>query len=326
MNYKSFADLNSDINRCISRIPHDIDLIVGIPRSGLLVANILALSMNKQLTDLDSFLDNRIYSYGMSKRLQKSVLNVYDCKKVLVVEDSVNVGTSINRAKKRIEEAEFSCQFIYFAAYVTPGQEELVDVFIETLQQPRVFEWNLFHHSILLNSCMDIDGVLCADPTEEENDDGLNYLKFLSTAQPKLIPTREVKYLVSSRLEKYRKETEDWLKSNNITYEKLFLLDATAQERRTQNLHAKFKAKVYQESDCVLFIESNDKQARYIRDEVGKPVFCVDTNTFFDGIKEDAENKSTVRDFLARIPILRLSYHRIKDCLQKISVFLTEFK
>ena len=47
MNYRSFADMNNDLVRNLARFPHDVDLIVGIPRSGMLPANLLALYLNK---------------------------------------------------------------------------------------------------------------------------------------------------------------------------------------------------------------------------------------------------------------------------------------
>ena len=48
---------------------------------------------------------------------------------------------------------------------------------------------------------MDIDGVLCADPTPEENDDGEKYRHFLLNAPPLFIPKVTIGTLVTSRLE-----------------------------------------------------------------------------------------------------------------------------
>ena len=39
--YKSFSDLNSAIIRNLHKFPHDIDIVVGIPRSGMLPANLV---------------------------------------------------------------------------------------------------------------------------------------------------------------------------------------------------------------------------------------------------------------------------------------------
>lgn len=63
---------------------------------------------------------------------------------------------------------------------------------------------------------MDIDGVLCADPTPEENDDGEKYRHFLLNTPPLFIPKVTIGTLVTSRLEKYRPETEAWLQKNHV--------------------------------------------------------------------------------------------------------------
>ena len=123
---------------------------------------------------------------------------------------------------------------------------------------------------------MDIDGVLCEDPSVYQNDDGKNYYDFLINAIPKIIPTQKVGKLVSCRLEKYRKETEEWLSHHNVIYDELYLLPAnSAKERRDNFEQAKFKADIYKKSNCVLFIESNYEQAVKICEYSGKQVFSV---------------------------------------------------
>ena len=58
MNYRSLNDLSRLSTECASQIPDDIELVIGIPRSGMLVASIIALKQNLPLTDLYSFLRN----------------------------------------------------------------------------------------------------------------------------------------------------------------------------------------------------------------------------------------------------------------------------
>lgn len=74
------------------------------------------------------------------------------------------------------------------------------------------------YHVMLEKSCVYIDGVLCIDPTEQPNDDGESYRKFLSEALPLHGSLRRIGYLVTSILEKYRSLTEAWLKSQGIEY------------------------------------------------------------------------------------------------------------
>lgn len=44
--------MNDTIVRNLHRLPRDIDLVVGIPRSGLLAANLLSLAANIPMADL----------------------------------------------------------------------------------------------------------------------------------------------------------------------------------------------------------------------------------------------------------------------------------
>lgn len=327
INYKSIEDLNLDLLHNLQRIPHDIDLIVGVPRSGLLVANLIALILNLQITDVDGLLSDRIIGTGSTKTnyYRGGVHHITECKKILVVEDSVYSGSSILSIKKRIEERCLPCEVLYFAAYVMPGKESLVDFYLQVLPGPRIFEWNLFHAARLENCCVDIDGVLCADPTKEENDDGEKYKYFLEHAAPKIIPTHKIRYIVSSRLEKYRPETEKWLEQNNIKYDKLFLLDSTAEERRRKGLHALFKSEIYKQSDCGLFIESAASQAAMINISTGKPVYCLENNKLYDEKPNSSDQEeiaavktSALRRFLAKSPLLKKIYRRMKKLIAQI--------
>ncbi len=64
MNFRSIQDLNEAIVRGLPRIPRDVDLVVGIPRSGLLAGSILALHLNVPLTDLQGLIEGRTIQSG----------------------------------------------------------------------------------------------------------------------------------------------------------------------------------------------------------------------------------------------------------------------
>jgi uncharacterized HAD superfamily protein len=136
------------------------------------------------------------------------------------------------------------------------------------------------HNSFLARSCCDIDGVLCLDPTEEENDDGAGYLKFLNEVSPLHLPTVEIHTLVTSRLEKYRRDTEAWLDRHGVRYKRLVMAPYSSMtERRAANAHARLKAEVYLASDCELFLESDPRIAKEIFSITHKPVLCVGNMT-----------------------------------------------
>lgn len=277
MNYRSISNLNFDIKRWISELPNDLDIIVGIPRSGLLVANILALHLNLPMTDVEGLCENRILQAGIRLNNER-IPDLSTRKKILVVDDSVLSGTQMKKVKSKLKDLESVHQIYYAAVYATPQGCDYVDFWYEIVNLPRVFEWNVMHHSVLENSCMDIDGILCRDPTPRENDDGNNYKEFLVNAKPLIVPSKTIGWLVTCRLEKYRKLTEEWLKKYGITYKQLVMMDLPDKETRLAlGNHAKFKAEVYKSTKALLFIESSKVQAYEIVRLTGKPVLCTET-------------------------------------------------
>lgn len=277
MNYRSFADLSDTLLRNVGRLPTDIDLIVGIPRSGLLAANVLSVALNVPLADLDGYIAGRSFGQGWTK-VAPGPGRDKRFQRVLLIDDSINSGRSMREAIAQLEAAGLRDQVTTCAVYGLDEVSPDVDIIMEIVLQPRMFQWNWMHHTYLEHACVDIDGVLCLDPTSDENDDGEGYEAFLESARPLFRPTRPIGHLVTSRLEKYRPLTEAWLKKNEIAYGHLSMLDLpSAEERRRQGAHAGFKAGVYRRSSSVLFIESEPDQARAIAQLSGKPVLCVET-------------------------------------------------
>ncbi len=273
MYYRNISDLNKIILERLNILPRDFDLIVGIPRSGMLPANLLALYLNKPYTDIGSFLNGHIYKAGERAQFFENS----GTKKILVVDDSINSGAALNRSKELLKDMAQKFEIKYCAIYLVPGKEKQVDYYFEKIPLPRYFQWNVFNHTILKKTCFDIDGVLCADPTEEQNDDGPKYVDFIENAPPLFIPGAPIGTIVTSRLEKYRKETEAWLKRNNVKYDKLVMLDLPNKEARQRaNNHAKHKAETFISEPYVFFVESSLSQAIEINQITKKPVLCTE--------------------------------------------------
>lgn len=280
MHYRSIEDLNHTIQTRVALLPRDIELVVGIPRSGLLAANLISLALNLPLADLDGFLEGRILAAGSTRRKNLFDLSAAEFKRVLVVDDSILSGTSMREAREKVGRAGLSDRCVFCAVYGVDEAGTDADIVLERVPTPRIFQWNIMNHNVLERCCFDIDGVLCCDPTTEENDDGPGYVKFLSEARPLLMPGRKVAHLVTSRLERYRAETEAWLAANNISYGKLWMLNvATAEERRRLNAHGAFKAEVYRQVDAQLFVESEERQAIDIARLSGKPVLSIESQS-----------------------------------------------
>lgn len=310
MNYRSISDLNNTILRQLHVIPRDIDLIVGVPRSGMMPANLLALYLNLPYTDIHSFVNGYVYKSGARRQF----FDASDHKKILIVDDSIASGSALRECQTMLNHLKLKYQIKYCAVYATPESEKLVDFPLEIVNTPRYFQWNIFNHTTLEKACFDIDGVLCKDPSKAQNDDGLKYISFLLNAAPLYIPGSKIGTLVTSRLEKYRKETETWLKLNGVQYEKLVMLDLPDMKaRQLANCHASHKAKEYKSSRYNLFVESDLMQAIEINKLTKKPVYCTQN---FEMIYDDESISYNIKSgkylpFLRRYALQLRSY--LKD-------------
>ena len=277
MVYRTLSDLCLLVRSNLHKVPHDIDLVVGIPRSGMLPASMIALYLNKRLADIDSFVEGRLMSAGeRSEYFQDD-----NIKKVLIVDDSVNRGNAIKNAQAKLKPIAEKYELIYLAPIVTSEGKKFVDVYFEIIDDWRVFEWNLMHHEILLSACVDIDGVLNVDPTFEIDDDGPTYVNFLQNAVPLFLPTAPIDTLISCRLEKYRSQTEKWLQQHNVEYNNLVMLNMPSKQARLHwGRHGEYKAEYFKSrKDLSLFVESCVDQARIIAEISQKPVVCIETNS-----------------------------------------------
>lgn len=286
MNFRNYQNLSKTIKSILPKIA-DVDLIVGIPRSGMVPAYMTAAFLNRYVCSLDEFIEGFNFSKG-SRKIQPR-----EIKKVLIVDDSVGDGTEMARVREKLKGFDKKYELVFMAVYVTETGKDKVDVYGEICPQPRIFQWNYLYHPYAASvACYDIDGVLCIDPTEDENDDGEKYRKFLLNAEPLYLTNYKIRALVTSRLEKYRPETEAWLKKHNVQYEELYMLDLPNKEARIKaGAHAPFKAEIYKKlKDTKIFIESSSRQAGEIFRLSGKNVICTENDAFFSNDFELPEN------------------------------------
>ena len=275
LNYRGLGDLERALQAIALRLPDDVEVVVGIPRSGLLAGSILALQLNLPLVDLSGYLEGRLLTTGR-RPLRQSPSGV--SRRPAIVDDSVLTGYQMAAVRGQIARSAARIEPVFAAPFVSREGREAVDIFAEVVDPPRVFAWNILHHpELLARSCVDIDGVLCLDPEDRENDDGPLYDAFLRRAKPLFLPSAPVGYVVTSRLEKYRDSTERWLRDHGVEYSKLVMLDLPdAKSRQALGNHARHKADFYARSDAELFVESDYVQATAIAAASGRQVFAID--------------------------------------------------
>lgn len=282
MNYKAFADLSADISKNLFKLhSENYDLIVGIPRSGMIPAYMIGLYFNVHVTSLDALVDNRRLVSGIIRNTSNELEFASDAKNILLVDDSIASGKSMLSALEEIPD-NIKAKVTTCAIYSSLKKRQDVDIYFEYVAMPRVFEWNVFHRSLMERACLAIDGVLCLGPTEEQNNDNEKYIEFILDAKPLHIPSAKVKALVTSRLEKYREQTELWLENHNIQYDELIMLELPSkEEKRRLGIHASHKSNYYIKSKLDFFVESEPSQAAAIMQASGKTVFCTGNNSMY---------------------------------------------
>ncbi|MBO4691059.1 MAG: hypothetical protein J5621_09340 [Paludibacteraceae bacterium] len=283
MTYTSFSDLANTIRKNLWKVPSDIGLIVGVPRSGLLAALVLGEMLNKPVIDLDGFIEGKQPQIGSRGRLIAQGV----ASRVLVLDDTVYSGGSMERVRAKLQHVQ-SVPILYGCIYAEGRDaKEKVDLFFEDNYNPNeelwhLYEWNILHHGNKLSKrCMfDLDGVLCLDPPDER--DVEHYENYIANARPMVLPTTKIGAIVTFRLAKYRKETESWLRQNGIEYGDLIMFNGAEHLDKSAEAAARYKAKYYSIADwATLFVESSAKQAEMIHKFSGKQVFCYENGVMY---------------------------------------------
>lgn len=270
--FVTLAELTAWTNEWVKSLPSDCDVVIGIPRSGLLVATIVALKLGKPLTTPELFLDNR---YWMSRRMERTK----PYRRILLIDDSISSGKTFEQNLALIRSAGAYYEVTRGALIVTPEGKSSVDQFYVEIPQPRLFEWNMLHvkRGVL---AVDLDGVICENCPPGVDADDVRYATWIRTAKPYLIPTFEIDFIVSSRLERYRKETEEWLSRHGVRYQKLMLWEITSKQEG-RGRHAEQKIEKLLQIKPEMFWESSGGQAREIWCATRIPTLCVDEMRLF---------------------------------------------
>lgn len=274
MNFRSVADLDRAIANNLWKLDRfDFDVIVGIPRSGMIPAGILSTYLQLPLSTPEAFLAGIVHGRSGKTERGKS--------RVLLVDDTSNKGGAMVRAVALIEgKAKSITRLAVYGPYQVAEPAKIIDVWFEDCPGPRGFAWNMWKHARLPRWGFDFDGVLCRDPTNAENDDGPAYKRFLEQAPPLFIPKRPLGHIVTGRLEKYRPDCEAWLGRHGIGFLQLHMMPfATKAERMAHGGRGQWKAEIAKAVGVEMFIESCPKQAGIIAREAQIPVWCTGTQS-----------------------------------------------
>lgn len=269
VSYQTFYSAIDTLCYAISKSNVKIDAIVPIMRSGMIPAYKIAEKLH-----LPILIGDTLHGGSRLGNINKQVRNI------LLIEDSFNTGQSMAKEYKRYSNIK-GVENVYTASViVSPLGTKQLDFWSLPVDQPRIFEWNMFHTMNTSKIMFDMDGVICINPRVYDND-GVSYQKEIKDIPSLFVPTYPVHSIVTNRIERWRPETEAWLEKKRVKYSKLIMQQYnTAVERRLNSDPGEYKAKHYADSDAVLFIESDVNQAKKIYDITKRPVYCVDSTSF----------------------------------------------
>lgn len=275
--YMTTEQLVADTTGLVGRIPPDVSAVVGVARSGMLPASVLATLLHRPLLAMTS---DAVVDCGHGWRLSGDSGPAVGT--ALIVDDTVGSGHSLRRARE-IAAKHFPKR-LHLHVYVNPDADDRPDLFAAWLPIPHILEWNLFNSVYLEWSAYDFDGILCRDFTHEEDDDGERYMAALESMPPLRLPRKMPLHIVTARLEKYRVPTESWLSKWGITAASLTMGPWASKAERERDDVAGWKAghvgrllgrmRPPRAFGGPLFVESDPGQAERIAALSGHAVVC----------------------------------------------------
>jgi orotate phosphoribosyltransferase len=236
-------------------LPKNFDVIIGIPRGGLLIANVLACKLNTALSTPNEFINGNVWYSTNSNVIQPKKYS-----RLLLIEDSIRSGHLLQQEYRRLKTHNPSLDIKCGSLFINKDQTKSnIDYYLTYQKDEEPIEWNMpTSFNMDCNVAVDLDGILCRDDNQEE---------------PLYIPSFTVKAIITGRPEKERYETEAWLKRNNVHYKKLIMYDGTV-ENKTQKEVSKYKARNIIDINAAFYWESDVKEAALIANQAVIPVYC----------------------------------------------------
>jgi adenine/guanine phosphoribosyltransferase-like PRPP-binding protein/uncharacterized HAD superfamily protein len=282
----SLQQLTHDVQTLVAAVPDDIRVVVGVARSGITPASMLASLLHLPLLSIRQTKGD-IIEVGNGWRLGGSA-HIEAEGRAIIVDDTVMTGNSLN-AIARIVGKRFKDP-VTAAIYVNPLAKTKPDIYVRDLSWPHLLEWNLFNSVLSPNMACDFDGILCHDCPRGSDDDGERYLDFIRNARPLYIARKvPIPLIVTARLEKYREPTMAWLKRYGIRVHQLIMHSAATLHERNQDDIAAYKARHFEawasqhfaRPAPLAFIESEDRQAKRIAEITGRMVVCPSSHSVY---------------------------------------------
>ena len=268
--------LQWDVRTLASMIPPETSRIIGVARSGVLPASLVAMLLHLPLSIVRQSAGDLVDG-GNGWRLTG---NTGGQGPPVVIDDTVMSGNSFKQVMPIVWK-DFP-KAVSAAVYVNPAARMKPDMWARDLPHPHLLEWNLMNSIFSPQTAVDFDGILCADCAPQDDDDGERYRGFLLSATPKyMIRKTRIPLIVTARLERWRPETEQWLAWHGMAADQIIMGPWASNAERARSDVGGWKGQHFhsfmQRRHRIkpsLFIESEERQARRIAEVSGGLVVC----------------------------------------------------
>jgi len=258
--YRSMPTTIRDTLRLCEMIETDFDIVVAIPRSGMVVGSIISVLFGKPLTTPDVLAEGRVW---MSNKVGE-VQDITSETRLLLVDDGIQYGSAFENAIFQIRRKYPCIKIKTVVLYAHNGTKNKVDVHL--MEIPKNHD-NYCDYSIMhckpKKVAFDLDGVLCRD-----------YCDGYQNAQPYLIPAYEIDCIITARLECDRKVTEQWLEHYGVRYRMLCM-------RQLWENPLEFKASVLIKEKPLLYVESDRWIAKECNERTGVRCLCLQDGVLY---------------------------------------------
>jgi hypothetical protein len=262
LHWVSTSQLVADAIALAGSLPLNCSGVVGIPRSGMIPAAIIATHLHLPLYALEGRDLRKCWAEG-----SRGGGVVGYGGPLAVVDDTTFSGGAMGRVRNAMRERDA----VFAAVYVNSDRAtsvRAVDFYARAIPSPHILEWNVTNNWSTL--AFDIDGIIVHDAESG----GL-------LGSPYILPRRwPARLIATGRHERHRAETESLLRSLAITWQRLEMLpDHIPLTPRTAAEHkAKHFAAI---PDVHFFVESCPEQAEIISRLSKKPCICPRVSRIF---------------------------------------------
>jgi adenine/guanine phosphoribosyltransferase-like PRPP-binding protein len=223
----------------VDQLPETYDLVVGIPRSGMLVASIIATKLGRPLSTPDLFLEDRWWSSRLLESPDPSEVH-----SILLVDDSIDRGSSLEAAKAILARRERPTR-ITTAALIAHRRDAsgMVDLHHRVIAHPVIFEWNLMHAKVMTRLSANLEGVL---------------------DRPGRIPSYSIDVVLASGDESNRQRAEAFLLAQGVRFGELVMMSG------------RDKVDVLEAARSDIHLEGPLEEAQRIASATGIPTISLD--------------------------------------------------